>query len=674
MKRWRPLTWLLLSVACFIGALYFWRLGEKHQPESPSRAGQPANAAAAAKPVATPPEARLKSSYTKNLSTAPVVSINTSNSVATQKPKGFPYRLSNTSQSVGALSHNSKAILLENALIDTSQPLNLGIPDKLKSHGDPGSYLVQANGSVDNAFRAQLKAAGLTIVSYFPNNTYLVTGSAAAAAQVGSAGTVIPWEPYYKVKTSLMRTTLAGGGVPSANVAVFPNALGATMMALTNMGISISSQSPSPFGTELGLENVGSIADLASLSGVEEIEPASERVLANDLTRVFDAVASDVFTTTNYLGLNGNHVTVEVNDSWVPTNSPSIFNPDLLNIFGPTNIFPFFGPSGGIADFVGHATHVAGIIASTGLNSPTNAVGSLPNSNFRGKAPLANIWAMPLDEVSDAQLQEAAAKTNALISNNSWGYNDNTYNLAAASYDQAVRDSLPGGSGSQSVLYVFAAGNNGGGSDDGSGGEPDSISSPGVSKNALTIGASELPRNITNQTFVCDGCGTEPVVCNTNQPWLGETDSSNEVASFSSRGNVGIGVEGDFGRFKPDVVAPGTFVVSTRSMTWDTNAYYNPVTERIVTFLGDTVDTNSLFNYSIFVPCDSTQLVITAESVNPTNVNLPIVVNPDTFSRTVSLRGARHQLRESAPCCRADAARFDLVLFRRESNQRACPI
>ena len=51
-------------------------------------------------------------------------------------------------------------------------------------------------------------------------------------------------------------------------------------------------------------------------------------------------------------------------------------------------------------------------------------------------------------------------------------------------------------------------------------------------------------------------------------PFLGVTDSLNEVASFSSRGNVGIGREGDFGRFKPDVVAPGTFVISARSQYW----------------------------------------------------------------------------------------------------------
>ena len=50
------------------------------------------------------------------------------------------------------------------------------------------------------------------------------------------------------------------------------------------------------------------------------------------------------------------------------------------------------------------------------------------------------------------------------------------------------------------------------------------------------------------------------------------------MAAFSSRGNSGIGIEGDFGRFKPDVVAPGAFIISTRAHNW---------------VLADEVDTNS---------------------------------------------------------------------------------
>ena len=110
---------------------------------------------------------------------------------------------------------------------------------------------------------------------------------------------------------------------------------------------------------------------------------------------------------------------------------------------------------------------------------------------------------------------------------------------------------------------------------------PDSIQSPGTAKNVITVGAIEQLRNVTNKVWKCSTVsGTN--ACVTNQPWLGMTDSSDQVAAFSSRGNVGINIEGEFGRFKPDVVAPGTFVISTKSAQWDTNAYYNPTRQYIL--------------------------------------------------------------------------------------------
>jgi len=66
-------------------------------------------------------------------------------------------------------------------------------------------------------------------------------------------------------------------------------------------------------------------------------------------------------------------------------------------------------------------------------------------------APGAQLYSLALSTIlgpwgsSDAFLQETVARTNALISNNSWYYvGDHDYSVAAASYDMAVRDSLPG--------------------------------------------------------------------------------------------------------------------------------------------------------------------------------------------------------------------------------------
>src|SRR5205807_1589697 len=125
---------------------------------------------------------------------------------------------------------------------------------------------------------------------------------------------------------------------------------------------------------------------------------------------------------------------------------------------------------------------------------------------------------------SDQYLQETAAVTNALISNNSWHYGgDNEYDLAAASYDAAVRDALPGTMGSQPITYVFSAGNAGDGDDGGSSGSYGEVLSPGTAKNVITVGAIEQDREITNQTWICqpDSASTNAngLTCTTNSPW-----------------------------------------------------------------------------------------------------------------------------------------------------------
>ena len=129
---------------------------------------------------------------------------------------------------------------------------------------------------------------------------------------------------------------------------------------------------------------------------------------------------------------------------------------------------------------------------------------------------------------SDSYLQETAALTNAFISNNSWNYSDQafrsvvgTYDLAAASYDAAVRDALPLVSGAQPLLYVFSAGDGGQGMDDGTGGTADSIQSPATAKNVITVGAYESLRKITNSiTVITTTVVTGDLMTNVSQPSL----------------------------------------------------------------------------------------------------------------------------------------------------------
>ena len=489
--------------------------------------------------------------------------------------------LRNTSASIGQLIHSHTALLLENAMIDTALPVALSIPDHLRAQGDPGAYVVQSRGLLDDSFRARLQAAGAVIVAYIPNQAYLVRASRAVGQQLRAdprTQAVLPYEPYFKLKPPLLGWAVGRQPLPdnqTLNVLLFPDARAAALDDMSRLGAQVLGEEQSPFGPVLKVRSASTdlLPTLAGLASVQGVELSRARVLANDLSRARIGVAASTVASDNYLGLTGSNVLVNVNDSGVDAN-----HPDLLG-----RVFSDVPISG--VDSNGHGTHVAGIIAGSGFESTTvaNAGGSAMPAvgfQFRGQAPAAQLFAMAASPNpgpgSDSYLQEAAARTNAFISNNSWHYaNDNAYDLAAARYDAAVRDALPRVPGSQPLLFVFGAGNAGHGADDGSGGDPDSVQSPATAKNVITVGAIDQPRAIADQVWHCvtiDGTN----VCWTNQPWLGLTDTSNTVAAFSSRGNVGVGIEGEFGRFKPDLVAPGTFIVSARSTQWDQSACSGP--------------------------------------------------------------------------------------------------
>jgi subtilisin-like proprotein convertase family protein len=625
----------------FAAAFYFWRLGdqwaargkaEDRRPKAELDVTQHATRNTLHTPHSTPLPLL---SQAGNLNSPPAPDLLTNHQ--SRITNHFSLRLSNTSAPIGQLQRSDHALLLENALLDTTRP-GPAIPDHLRAQGDPGSYLVQARGPIDNAFRSLLQAAGAQIVSYIPNNAYLVRVSGEVAQELEAASqiqAVLPYEPYYKLKLSLLKLAVAQDPLPDnsgLNVLLFADAGQTTRADLEKLGARIlGDEERSPFGPVLRvLPPADGLAAIAGLPGVQEVEWTLLRASANDFSRARIGVAADSVTTNTYLGLSGSNVLVNINDSGVDATHPDL-KPRVSGDFPTTLVDPN-----------GHGTHVAGIIASSGGKSSTVTNASGPNgpyagtnTYFRGMAPAANLFVLPvgmetkpftdgatLSWPSDGYLQETAAQTNAFISNNSWNYvgNDSqTYDLHAASYDAAVRDALPAVPGSQPLLLVFSAGNSGGGNSDGTAGNADTINSPGTAKNVITIGAIEQFRNITNQVWKCIPPNSTNS-CATNQPWLSMTDANDQVASFSSRGPVGVGIEGTSGRFKPDLVAPGTFVISTRSQQWDTNAYYNPTSHQIFVYQDILVPTNGLYLDSIFVPENAVQLNLT---VVP-NTNSPV--------------------------------------------------
>ena len=103
--------------------------------------------------------------------------------------------------------------------------------------------------------------------------------------------------------------------------------------------------------------------------------------------------------------------------------------------------------------------------------------------------------------------------------------------------------------------------------------------------------------------------------------FLADTDSATDVASFSSRGNVGIGVEGEGGRFKPDVVAPGTYVVSTRYKDWESpEGLQNTILNLRE---GISVNPGELYPITVFVPLDSVEVRVRIRTNEDAPLDLP---------------------------------------------------
>jgi subtilisin family serine protease/subtilisin-like proprotein convertase family protein len=640
MKRLSSGTWFLISLMLLALGAFFWLWGDRIRAQRNAPAIQPdivftngqvnfPNLGKSKYQLVTQlQEKALKSAFTSSVPKSRAQG--SSQAVVAADPR-FPYRLRNTVKTVGDLSKTETAILLNNATIDSSSKVPIWVPDHLRASEETESYLLQSVGPFDQVFdEASLKHLGITKVAYIPHNTWIVRMTPEMSQRIkGFRGTqaVLPFEPYFKLSDRLLEFAVMEADIPglvTLQLTLFKGEEEAMFTALEGLGTEYLHDGVSPFGpTVIVKTKRNALSKIASLDGVLTVETVAPRVLANDLTRVRIGVDDSLtnMVSTNFHELSGKDILVNINDTGVDG-----AHPDLTNrVFSIDNV--------NLRDPDGHGTHVAGTIASSGANSPmvTNVFGSPTNANYHGMAPDSKLFVLPIDLitgplVSDAFLQERAAeynyvdqsRTNALISNNSWGLrNVREYNSSAASFDAAVRDALPEMEGDQPVLYVFSAGNTGSGNSDGRSGEPASISSPATAKNVITVGSIESLRFITNEVitgFIDEVMTNDMGIAITNEIPIMErlfqppTDSATQVSDFSSRGNVGIGIEGDFGRFKPDVVAPGSFTISTSPTNWVSPEQFLDVQANTIS--NQTAIAGELVPYTLFARTGTSEIEI----------------------------------------------------------------
>jgi hypothetical protein len=214
-------------------------------------------------------------------------------------------------------------------------------------------------------------------------------------------------------------------------------------------------------------------------------------------------------------------------------------------------------PQGDWSDPNGHGTHTAASILGTGRAYASS--GPPAADHYRGVAPGAQLvhqstmdangglTGIPLDLT---RLFQQAYDEGARIHSNSWGAPlAGQYNTRSADADGFTWDH-------KDMLLVFSAGNDA--LDDNEDGvvDPDSMGAPGTAKNVLTVGGTENYRPTIESTWSSPDFPANPIKDDK------KADNVSGLAAFSGRGPT------DDGRIKPDVVAPGTFIISARSQQW----------------------------------------------------------------------------------------------------------
>jgi hypothetical protein len=296
---------------------------------------------------------------------------------------------------------------------------------------------------------------------------------------------------------------------------------------------------------------------------VDRIEPYVPPKLHNDVARQRLGIDCNP-PPCNPFPYEGEGQIVAVADTGIDDSHPDFAN----RIAGMVAL----GRPGNTSDPNGHGTHVAGSVLGDG---------SASGGKIKGTAPKARLFFQSLLDKDDGlgglpltldELFEEAYQAGARIHNNSWGAaTASSYRITSSEVDDFVHRR-------KDMLIVISAGNEGSAADPAIGkrnaapGYVDwlSIGSPATCKNALTVGASRSGRTEGGRaSFTYGELSPDDFP---SAPTASELVSADPqaIGAFSSRGPCE-----DY-RIKPDVVAPGTDIVSCRSSRAPLQNFWGP--------------------------------------------------------------------------------------------------
>ncbi|MCB9418726.1 MAG: S8 family serine peptidase [Ardenticatenaceae bacterium] len=445
--------------------------------------------------------------------------------------------------------------------------------------GQSGYYIVQFNSPIQEAWKAQIEAAGGTIVEYIPDYAFKVRLNPAQLLQVSKIGNVI-WtgifQPAYKISPDLTRN-----GIRLYKVRVEADAAAdAARSAIGAAGAQIIRQDGNFLVVAADQSQINALANITDVAWIENF-------VLYEKHNEYGAGVIMGANVANASGYDGSTQIAAVADTGLGTGSGTPFADIPSSRIVTIQDFPAASASGcynaindGARDVdSGHGTHTAVSIVGDGNAS---GVG-------KGTAPAARLVFQAVEDFADmisicslqyadgyyllglpddlTNLYQPAYNAGARVHSNSWGSD------AAGDYtaDSATTDTFMWNN--PDMLITFSAGN--AGTDANSDGiiDNDSMGSPATAKNVLTVGASENDRQgnwncDTSLSYTtCASQGGQNDIFTYGAAWPSDypanpiasdpsAGNSEQMGAFSSRGPT------DDGRIKPDVVAPGTWVLS----------------------------------------------------------------------------------------------------------------
>jgi serine protease AprX len=440
--------------------------------------------------------------------------------------------------------------------------------------------LLQAREPLTRQQKEQLKGFGVEILEYVPEGSYIVYYTPKDLSPL-RALPFVEWAGVYprqvKVEPTLRpqppgaaspRVVNALAAVPSSEdnplahdprtveVVLHSNAEAEEVKKKIARAAGLDPDSMEMDGNKVRLRvSARRLDKLAEIDEVRHIEEFSGSKLYNDVARALINV--DAVQNGGGVSFQGAEEVVAVCDTGLDTGDPNNIHAAFQGRVA--RLYPLARPTA--SDPHGHGTHVAGSVLGDGVLSDGRPIrGTAPRAALVFQSVLNANGGLSLPVNLNNLFAPPYNNDGARVHSNSWGdrVGDGSYSQQAREVDQFVWEH-------RDMVVVFAAGNDG--ADRSATGKiaPGSVGAPSTAKNCICVGASESKRPDLALTYHRLSSTRFPV-----NPIASDLVSNNPegVAAFSSRGPTRDH------RIKPDLVAPGSVILSAKSSLASANPIF----------------------------------------------------------------------------------------------------